>query len=47
MEYIIIENSTKKELVLEVNKYIADGWQLQGGLCISGIWYSQAMVKNK
>jgi len=46
MEYIIVSNSDKKELVDEVNEMMNHGWETEGGVSISpdGIFH-QAMLK--
>ena len=55
MEYIILSDSFKSILAIEVNKYIKMGWILQGGISsnitlVSSViitQYTQAMVKHE
>lgn len=57
MEYKIIIEESPQDLEEQVNKYLADGWILQGGISISrsqnrvsggfdDLVYAQAMVKK-
>lgn len=44
-KYIVIEKEKLKDLEGSVNAYMADGWELQGGISTGNGWYSQAMIK--
>jgi hypothetical protein len=49
MRYIILEDSSRFELQRMVEKHLAEGWRLQGGVSMvlnASFWYCQAMVKE-
>jgi hypothetical protein len=45
MEYRIISCKDPMELVEKVNELIKEDWIPQGGLCVDGSSFYQAMVK--
>lgn len=52
MEYTVISTINKEQLIEWVNRKIIDGWQLQGGISVTGTFHStteyfQAMYKPK
>lgn len=47
MDYTIVTHSQQKELVAEVKKLIAEGWEPLGGVTSNSFFYNQAMVKPK
>ena len=54
--YTIIEDSDKRILIREVEKLLAEGWAVHGGLCVSvsqptntsskDVRYTQALIKE-
>lgn len=52
-EYAIVSGSNEDEVTKEVNGYLVDGWELQGGICVTPEtenthqWLWQAMVRTK
>jgi hypothetical protein len=52
MEYRIAEADSRKELQEKVNRLLAEGWDLQGGVCVSFSpqsgkwWFYQALVRE-
>lgn len=49
MRYLIVEATSATELQEEVQRYIDEGWELQGGVAVATYgalqwWYYQAMV---
>lgn len=46
MQYEIIKHSNEHDLTKEVNRRLAEGWKLQGGVCFASVWFMQAMVKG-
>lgn len=54
MKYIVLERKDSSRLEEDVNAYLAQGWKLQGGVCMTycGLdgddfrtyWHSQALV---
>ena len=55
MKYIIIEDDDTEKIIEKVNKFLANGWELYGNLCMSITESSlspfkklfvQAMIKN-
>ncbi len=55
MEYTVVEVFDINELIVSVNKLIADGWKLQGGVSHSkntnyrsnNMTFCQALIKDK
>lgn len=47
MEYRIVIGKDPKELNLIVNQLIQEDWIPQGGMCVDGSSFYQAMVKIK
>jgi len=52
IQYKVISSQTEKALVIDVNRYISNGWQCQGSMVIqfpelNGILFYQAMVFPK
>ena len=52
MEYTVINNMDKWELVKMVNGAIAQGWTVQGGVSVAyhysgSVLYAQALVREK
>lgn len=45
MEYTVLNAITLKGLIKDVNKKLAEGWKLQGGIA-HGAGYNQAMIKE-
>ena len=49
-EYKVIKDTNTRDLERTVNRHIADGWALQGGIFLredeSGYMYFQAIVKE-
>lgn len=43
--YKVIEGYSVSALEKQVNELMRHGWQLQGGMVVSGMLYAQAMVK--
>ena len=50
MKYQIVETSSAKSLEAHINRFLAEGWKLQGGVSsvynASGYYYMQAIVKE-
>ena len=51
MEYTVTHNIVLKDLITNVNNYIKDGWQPQGGICCGvcngpSFIYFQALIRN-
>jgi hypothetical protein len=44
MEYNVLIAKDPVEIIVLVNDYIKEGWIPQGGICIDGNFYYQAMV---
>ena len=47
--YALITHNLDFMLVLEVEKYLAQGWKCQGGICVyiqNGVVFAQAMIKE-
>ena len=51
IEYTFVQDYTMKSFIDDVNKHIAKGWQLQGGISIATSMgnsvYAQALIKRK
>jgi hypothetical protein len=47
MEYTVAESNIYTKFIRLVNELIAQGWKLQGGVCYSSGYYSQAMTREK
>ncbi|MCT3814523.1 hypothetical protein CMT92_07345 [Elizabethkingia anophelis] len=45
MEYKVLSNDNMNELIKEVNEHLLKGWKPQGGVCVLGFGYYQAIVK--
>lgn len=53
MRYRIVEGKDTEGLEQEVNEYLRDGWNLQGGVCVVNSqantyawWFYQALVRE-
>ena len=46
-EYKVVSGDTRSELVANVNKYLKDGWELQGGFFTDQSGYFQAIFREK
>jgi len=52
MQYTIIDHYKELEFIKKINLYLADGWELQGGICKTfdngnNPHWVQAMIKNR
>ena len=47
MEYKIVYGCGIDSIVESVNNWIEMGWAIQGGICVDGIHYYQAMARSK
>ena len=47
MEYRIVVERTPNELEKTVNIYLKNGWIPAGGICISGLSQSQALIRER
>jgi hypothetical protein len=53
MRYALIQKTTPESLVEAVNKYLLEGWEVQGGVTVGisdrtgSIIYLQALVKKE
>jgi len=45
MEYLIIKSRILDEVTILVNRHLAEGWEIVGGVACNNYFYCQAMIK--
>jgi len=45
MDYLIIKSRILDEVTVLVNRHLAEGWEIVGGVACNNYFYCQAMVK--
>jgi len=45
MEYLIIKSRILDEVTVSVNRHLAEGWEIVGGVACNNYFYCQAVVK--
>jgi len=45
MDYLIIKSRILDEVTILVNRHLAEGWEIVGGVACNNYFYCQAMVK--